>query len=189
MKKIINKAIQQINLKLKDYPKRLKHVYGVAETAKKLALHYHINEDEAFICGLYHDYAKYDEHDYTHLNKEQIDIVKKYPVMYHAYEASYQLQHHLGINNENMIEAITNHVWGRPQMSLLEKIIFVSDMCEPNRNFLDTKIIYNQAIKDIDQAVYMCMKISLKDLEKRHLKPSLQQLKAFEYYKEIISEK
>jgi len=189
VKEMINKAMQQVNIKLKEYPKRLKHVYGVAETAKKLALHYHINEDEAVICGLYHDYAKYDVIDETHLNQEQLDIVKQYPVMYHAYEASYQLQQNLGITNHDMIQAIINHVWGRPMMSLLEKIIFVSDMCEPNRSFSDTKKIYELAIKDIDKAVFMCMKISLKDLEKRKLKPSLQQLKAFEYYKEILSEK
>lgn len=39
-------------------PKRYNHSILVAEEAKSLAKHYHINEEKAYLTGLIHDIAK-----------------------------------------------------------------------------------------------------------------------------------
>lgn len=185
MEYLIKLAKKQVDKKLKKYPERLKHVYGVAETAEKLAQLYDVDPSEAYIVGLYHDYAKYDRRSHKHLTKKEIKVVKKYPVMFHAYEAAYRIQENLAIDKPYMIHAIRSHVWGRPEMHVLEKIIFVSDMCEPNRAFPDAKDIYKLATKDLDQAVLKCMKISIKDVKNKNKKPSPMQLEAYRYYKEV----
>lgn len=185
MEYLIKLAKKQVDKKLKKHPARLKHVYGVAETAQKLAHIYGVNPSEAYIVGLYHDYAKYDRRSKKHLTKKEIKVVSKYPVMYHAYEAAYCIQENLAIDKTYMINAIRSHVWGRPDMHVLEKIIFVSDMCEPNRSFKDAKDIYKLATKDLDKAVLKCMKISIDDVKNKKKKPSPMQLEAYKYYKEV----
>ena len=44
-------------------PKRLAHIYGVAEMAELLAKRYGIDENKAKIAALMHDYSKYDDFD------------------------------------------------------------------------------------------------------------------------------
>ena len=52
--------IETIKAELKNSlsPKRYNHSILVAEEAKKLAKHYHINEEKAYLTGLIHDIAK-----------------------------------------------------------------------------------------------------------------------------------
>ena len=52
--------IKNIKEELKKHlsPYRYDHSLRVAETAKSLAKHYHIDEPKAYITGLLHDIAK-----------------------------------------------------------------------------------------------------------------------------------
>ncbi len=188
MSNVIEIAKQNVNKKLSEYPKRLKHVYGVAETAVKLAKIYGLDEYKMMVAGLYHDYAKYDSIEMSLLNQEEKDIVSKYPVMFHAYQASYLVQKDLNIKDDDIIGSIKHHVWGKPDMSAYEKILFISDYCEPNRDFLDTDKLYEMATKNLDLTVCRCMEISINDLLNRNLKPSNLQLEAYQYYMEETRE-
>lgn len=173
--------------KMKDHPKRLAHIIGVAETAAKLAKIYGIPEEKAMIAGLYHDMAKYDSLS-EQMNMMDLRWIKAYadfPVIYHAIAAANMLEHEFRVHDHDILNAIRYHVWGRKEMSMLEKIIFVADSCEPNRPFDDIDYIYDLATKDIDQAVCYCMKQSILDVKKKKLVPSDEQLEAYEYYLEV----
>jgi predicted HD superfamily hydrolase involved in NAD metabolism len=185
MKDLIQKAMHQVNEKLKNHPKRLKHVYGVAQTAVSLANHYGVDANKMMLAGLYHDFAKYDDIDTKLLTNEEVEVVEAYPVMFHAYQAAYLMTKQLNVNDMDIINSIKCHVWGKPNMNIYEKILFVSDYCEPNRTFLDTTEIFELAKSNLNKAVLKCMEISIKDLEKRALKPSINQLEAYDYYKEV----
>ncbi|MDY0074323.1 MAG: bis(5'-nucleosyl)-tetraphosphatase (symmetrical) YqeK [Acholeplasmataceae bacterium] len=173
--------------KLKEHPKRLKHVYGVAETAKKLAVIHHVSEEKAWIAGIFHDIAKYDSLE-MQMNKIDLRWIKAYadyPVIYHAIAAANILEHEFRVHDQDILMAIRHHVWGRKEMSKLEKIIFVADLCEPNRDFPDTSYLFDLACKDLDYAVMYSMEQTLKYLESKGLKPSLEQLEALNYYQEV----
>lgn len=177
-----------VSEKLKDHPNRLKHVFGVYETAVKLATIHHVDIEKASIAALFHDFSKYDpvEVQIEHMPLKWIKAYAEHPVIYHAIAASIELEHLCHINDPDIIQAIRYHVWGRPHMSDLEKIIFISDSCEPNRKFDDAIHIYQTAEKDLDLAVLYAMKASIDDLRNRkHLEPSDEQLEAYTYYMEV----
>ena len=60
------------------------------------------------------------------------------------------------IEDEDILNAIRFHTVGRPNMSLLEKIVFVADYIEPLRKPLpNIDKIREAAFEDIDLAVYL----------------------------------
>ncbi len=177
-----------VSEKLKDHQSRLKHVFGVYETAVKLASIHNVDIEKASIAALFHDFSKYDpiEDQIKHMPLKLIKAYADYPVIYHAIAASIELEINFHIKDQDILNAIRYHVWGRPNMSILEKIIFVSDSCEPNRAFDDAKFIYKTATKDLDYAVLLAMKASIDDLKiRRHLEPSDEQYLAYRYYLEV----
>ncbi|TNF08581.1 MAG: HD domain-containing protein [Bacillota bacterium] len=184
----IKKVVEE---KLREHPKRYQHVLGVYETAIKLALIHHADEHKAAIAALFHDYAKYDsiEDQIQHL---ELKVIKHYadaPVMYHAFAAAYALETMFQIRDQEILNAIRYHVFGRKDMGLIEKIIFVADYCEPSRNFSDVTYIYDLATKDMDQAVLYCMKLTLDDVIKKDKTPHEDQVAAYNYYLEVNSGK
>lgn len=184
---MIEQIEKRVYEKLKDHPKRLKHVYGVAETAKKLALIYHESTDKAMIAGLFHDVAKYDtlEEKLNLMDLRWIKAYADYPVIYHAIAAANLLEHEFKVHDQDILNAIRYHVWGRKDMSTFEKIIFVADSCEPNRGFDDMDYVFDLATKDLNRAVCYCMEQSIKYVEEKGHRPSQEQLENYHYYLEV----
>ena len=112
MRDKIELAKKLINEKLKDHPKRLKHCYGVAETAKTLAMIYGVNVEKAELVGLFHDYAKYDAivDQKKVIDPVIVDRFKDQPVIYHAYAAAYYIETFLNVYDKEVIDAIQCHV-------------------------------------------------------------------------------
>lgn len=184
---MINKIEKKVRKKLENDPERLAHTIGVYETSLKLAKIYKVNKKYVGIASLYHDYTKNDEiiDQIKLLNETEIKAYQEYPVMYHALSAAKQLELDFNIKNEEILSSIKSHIWGRPYMSIYEKIVFVADYCEPNRAFIDTKYFFELASKDIDLAVLKCIESTFTYLEKQKIKPSTQQIEAHKYYKEV----
>ena len=177
----------KVSEKLKDYPKRLKHVLGVYETSVKLAKVYHLDIEKVSIAALYHDYAKYDEIE-DQIKYLDLDIIKAYvdtPVIYHAFAAAKALELDFNVHDQDVLNAIRYHVWGRIGMSDIEKVVFISDSCEPNRKFKDAQSIYNIAIKDLDLACERVMKASIDYLISKEIVPAEEQVNAYTYYMEV----
>lgn len=188
---MIQEVRRKVEKKLKNDPQRLNHVIGVYETSLKLAKIYNVDENFVAIASLYHDYTKNDtiENQVNLLDQEDIIKYENYPVIYHALSAAKQLEKDFSVKNEEILNSIKSHVWGRPFMSVYEKIVFVSDYCEPNRTFIDTTSLYALAVKDIDLAVLKSMELTLNYLKRQGLNASQEQLEAYTYYMEVNSEK
>lgn len=139
---------------------RLIHIYGVVETAKKLANHYNYDVNKAELAALFHDYTKYDSLEYqqSFATKEEILKYKDFDVMFHAISASRLLKEKYKINDEEVLEAIYNHVWGKTHMSILDKIILIADKTEPSRNYPGVEVIRNESFKSLDKAIIMYTK-------------------------------
>jgi len=185
---MIETIFNEVKVKLGDHPKRLKHVIGVKDTAVALAEIHGVNVEHAAIASLFHDVTKYDpiEEQTSLLDQETVLRYQAYPVMYHALSAAKLLEMKYGIHDEDLLNAIRHHIWGSPRMSKLEKIIFIADSCEPNRQFADAPMIFELAKKDLDHATLVAMKASIDYLENKGLSPSQEQLDAYQYYQEVI---
>ena len=71
-------------------------------------------------------------------------------------------------------------------MTMLEKIIFVADYIEPNRDKApNLKEIRKTAFEDIDRAVYLIIRDTLEYLKKTNSPIDNQTQKAYEYYKKL----
>lgn len=173
--------------KLKAHEDRFLHICGVEEVAIELAKIYHASVEKASIAALVHDLFKHEsiEEQTKWLDEETVQKFKEIPVMYHAYSAAAYIEKKLGIHDQDIINAVRYHVWGRPNMSLLEKIIYVADISEPHREFHDAKVIRDLAKQDLDQALVLAMKLTIEYLIDQGITPSTDQYEAFHYYKEV----
>ena len=138
---------------------RFEHTIGVMYTASSLAMRYGEDIQEALTAGLLHDCGKFCP------AKEQIKLCRKkgisltdseidMPALVHAKLGAYLAEHEYGIKDPAVLDAITYHTTGRPNMTMLEKIIYIADYIEPNRAEIPgLDEVRFLAFEDIDQAV------------------------------------
>ncbi len=155
-------------LKQRVNEKRYLHSLGVSKTAKHLAEKYGADPKKAEIAGILHDITK-------NLNgEEQIRYCAKHgialeqddidsPQTIHAITAAYYAENRLGITDSEILSAIRYHTTGREDMSLLDKIVYVSDFIEPTRNYSDVDYYRALAEKDLDDALFEGMEWIIAD--------------------------
>lgn len=164
--------------------RRLCHIKGVIKVSVELAKIHGVDEKDAYLAALFHDYTKYDDIDdqMKYLDQETIDKYQEYPFVYHAYSAANQLKELMPDVNNDVLDAIKNHIWGRPNMTKLEKIILVADKSEPSRMFREAKIIYKFALTTLNASVTYLLKTQLTHLEKQGLTAHPELLETLTYY-------
>ena len=118
--------------------KRYDHTMGVAYTAASLAMCHSTDMESAFLAGLLHDCAKYmtNEEKLKYCAKNMLyvsEIEEQNPSLLHGKIGSDIARSKYKIKDEDILNSITYHTTGRPEMSLLEKIIFIADYIEPGR--------------------------------------------------------
>ncbi|WP_296113695.1 bis(5'-nucleosyl)-tetraphosphatase (symmetrical) YqeK [uncultured Anaerococcus sp.] len=154
-------------LKVDIGKKRFKHSLRVAKLAKELAINYGVDHDKAYIAGLTHDCAKYNEKFY--INKFDIDI-SNYPVLsikdpiLHSFLGAEVVKKVYNIDDEDIVEAIKYHTTAKDDMNMLEKIIFIADSIEPARNFKGIEEIRNESFRDLDETMLMLLDSNIKFL-------------------------
>lgn len=148
--------------------KRYEHTLSVAYTAASLAMVHDVNTESALIAGMLHDCAK------CFSAKKLISLCQKnnLPVtevelqnptaLLHAKAGSFLAKEKYGIDDEDILNAIKYHTTGRPNMSKLEKIIYISDYIEPGRTHAaNLKQIRKTAYEDLDKALFRILEDTL----------------------------
>lgn len=150
--------------------KRYEHTLGVAYTAAALAMRYECSVEKAFIAGLLHDCAKCmkkkEKEEYCQKKKIVLsDTETKIPALQHAKIGSYLCETKYGVTDMEIKSAILYHTTGHPDMSLLEKIVFIADYIEPNREPLpNIDVIRKTTFEDLDSGLKMILKDTLQYL-------------------------
>jgi nicotinate-nucleotide adenylyltransferase len=168
----IYKHVPDFEEKLKTMLKteRFLHSLGVRDTAVHLAKLYGADEKKAEIAGLLHDNAKNMDNIYERCRDLEVDLDEfelKNPGLVHAKLGAETAKCEFGISDSEIINAIRWHTVGRPDMSLLEKIVFVADLIEPKREFPDVAKIREIAENSIDMAFLECVKATVEVNKKR----------------------
>lgn len=158
---------QEEHLKKLLTPERYVHSLGVASESVRLAGIYGADVRKAYIAGLLHDCAKNLTAEEIKIKCEDLDpeideYEKSQPGLLHAKIGAEFVKSEFGINDEEICRAIRWHTIGRPDMTLLEKIIFTADMTEPNRNYEGVERVRKAVSYNIDTAVLECVKITIK---------------------------
>jgi len=168
-----------------EHEKRLKHVFGVAKMAEFLAEKYGVDKEKALVAAYMHDYAKYDDPSIAIdlLDDKEIEECEKYPFLYHAYLSAELYLKELG-NDMEVYNAIKYHVFGRPNMNMLEAIIMIADYTEENREY-DSCIECRKILLsgEFDKAIYKSLEYTIAHCEEQGEKPHPKQLIVLEEYK------
>ena len=149
-------------------PNRVNHVLGCRDTAVELAKRWGANETDASRAGILHDITKaLDGPLQLTLCREYGTILDefgyKYPKTLHALTGSLVAERIFG-ESEAVVSAICHHTTGKADMSLLEKIIYVADYMEPNRNFPGVEKLRELAFSDITAALKLGLEMTLEHL-------------------------
>ncbi|MDR1012905.1 MAG: bis(5'-nucleosyl)-tetraphosphatase (symmetrical) YqeK [Lactobacillales bacterium] len=157
-------------IRLSVSEKRFKHVLAVQKTAALLAKRFGGSIEKASIAGIVHDYAK------EHSNDEMIRIIYENNLdkgmivfgnnIWHGVVGAILIERELGVTDSEILQAVTLHTTGSSNMSLLDKILYVADYIEPNRNFSGVNEARKFAEVNLDEAVkYKTKQTLLKLLE------------------------
>ncbi|SEK27646.1 nicotinate-nucleotide adenylyltransferase [Pseudobutyrivibrio ruminis] len=172
---------------------RYVHTIGVAQTAYSLAIRWNYPAINAMVAGMLHDCAKCisDEKRISVCEKNNIpitDIEYKYPHLLHGKVGAYYAKEKYDIKDNQIAHAIEVHTTGCPNMSLLDKIIFVADYIEPGRDKqprLD--IIRSVAYSDLDLCVYMILEDSVNYLNSNPDMVDPTTIDTFNYYRKLLN--
>ncbi|MCI1478691.1 MAG: bis(5'-nucleosyl)-tetraphosphatase (symmetrical) YqeK [Clostridium beijerinckii] len=182
-------SIEEMNLYLKSnlLEKRYMHTLGVADTAKRLAKLNGVSEKKAEIAGLAHDVAKNLSIDkMREMMKENnviiSEIEEKNMNLWHSIVAPIEAKEKLGIDDDEILDAIRWHTTGKEDMSTLTKIIYIADMIEPGRNFDGVDEIRRATFDNLDKGVYFGLTSSIKILLARNLLIDENTIKARNYF-------
>ena len=168
--------------------KRYEHTLGVAYTAACLAMRYGYDMEKAYITGLLHDCAK------CMSNKDKIEYCEKHdipiteveqdnPSLLHAKVGAEMSRRKFDIEDPEIYQAIFYHTTGHPNMSLLDKIIYISDYMEPHRDEApNLDLVRKQVFVDIDQALLTILKDSVAYLDKSDKTVDPMTMETYLYY-------
>ncbi len=153
--------LKKIKKKLKNEldESRYEHTIGVMDTAACLAMRYGADLTQALVAGLLHDCAKCIPNDkkLKLCRKNGIEVTpfeEKAPFLLHAKLGAWMAEHEYYVSDPAILSAIACHTTGKPDMSLLDKIVFIADYIEPGRNKAPgLPEIRRLSFTDIDQAL------------------------------------
>ena len=150
---------------------RLKHTLGCEKAARKLAKKYGEDEEKCAFAMLLHDITK------EYSKEEQLNLCEKYGIIpkdmekqewkiLHGKTAAAIAVHEYGAP-QDVADAIAYHTTGRGNMTKIDKIVYLADYIEENRDFEGVKTARKLANRDLDKALRYCFDSSLRDLVRR----------------------
>ncbi len=174
--------------------RRFKHSMNVAEECYKLAERYGADKKRCYLAGLLHDIMKEDLPDrqkqYTvdsGLNPDSAEIASK--ALWHGVAGGYYVREKLGIDDEEIINAIRYHTVGCAKMSLVEKIVYLGDMISEERDYKGVEEMRRYCYEDINKAMSVALIYQIQCVVGKCAAIPVSTLEAYNYYLQFNKEK
>jgi len=155
------------------YAKRHAHIRGVEETAVELAKRWGADPELARRAGILHDCTKYlslGEHlDICREAGIELDELERQSEKLLHSKSGAAIAKKVYGQGEEVFWAIFWHTTGKPDMTLLEKILYLADYIEPNRDFEGVEEMRKLCGSDLDAALLMGLEMSIEDLQERNV--------------------
>ena len=174
--------------KAKEYltPERAAHTAGCESEAVLLAKRWGEDPEKAAAAGILHDITKKLSYD------EQLILCEKYgiildsverssPKLLHAKTGAALARDRFGIGDD-VYGAIYWHTTGKPDMTLLEKILYLADYIEPTRSFDGVQELRALAYENLDRAMARGLEMSIEDIRARNIEPHRDSIEACLWY-------
>ncbi len=168
--------------------KRVPHIQGTEHEAVRLAQKWDADVTMARRAAILHDCTKYLE------LEEQLELCKKYGVeldeleqkaakLLHAKTGACIAKEVFGEADE-VYNAIFWHTTAKADMTTLEKILYVADYMEPNREFDGVERMRKLAYQDLDKALLLGVETTIQEMKERGIPIHNNTLQAQAWLKE-----
>ncbi|HJA25104.1 MAG TPA: bis(5'-nucleosyl)-tetraphosphatase (symmetrical) YqeK [Candidatus Fournierella merdigallinarum] len=159
--KMVKKALSQ---------KRFTHTVNVKNEAVEMAKRFGASEEKAALAALLHDAAKeLPKDELLQILRENAiiagDAENSPPPVWHGVAAAILAQTRWGVEDQEVLDAIRYHTTGRPGMTKLDKIIFLSDMISAERDYPEVEELRQLAKQDLDVAVTVALRYNVEWME------------------------
>lgn len=171
LKRLTNEELRCVSYSMVK-AKRLPHIRGTEEETVKLAVRWGGDPEKLRRAAILHDCTKY-------LSREEhLAICERYGIalddmergaekLLHAKSGAALAKYCFGQDDE-IFQAILYHTTGRAGMSLAEKILYLADYIEPNRDFPEVEEMRKLAYEDLDNAMLMGVRLSIQEMLERN---------------------
>jgi predicted HD superfamily hydrolase involved in NAD metabolism len=137
--------------------RRYEHTLRVADTAENLAMAHDLEADRARLSALLHDAAReMGPEEFLNLaDKWGIQVgepEQQSPKLLHGPVAAELAKRELGVDDEEVLEAVRAHTTGRPGMGPLALVLYVADKIEPARDYPSVGRLRRLAGEDLNGA-------------------------------------
>ncbi len=167
-------------------PKRIAHVVGCESEAVMLAKTWGEDPDKAATAGILHDITK------RFRGKEQLQLCREYgivideeqarsPDVLHALTGAHLARERFHVDEE-IYSAIRWHTTGKPDMTRLEKILYLADFIEPTRDFPGLDELRALAYRDLNAAMALALSLCLGNLRRNGQEIVPDTLEAYHWY-------
>ena len=151
---------------------RYGHTMRVADTAADLARAHDLDEDRARLSALIHDAARETApEEFLRLAREWNlptgEPERQSPKLLHGPVAAELARRELGIEDEEILEAVRAHTTGKPGMEALALALYVADKIEPARDYPSVKRLRTLARKDLHAAATEALRRAISQNEAR----------------------
>lgn len=174
---------------------RYLHTMGVMYTCAALAMAHGYDLEAAQAAGLLHDCAKCipNKKKLKMCSQSNIPITpfeEAHPFLLHAKLGAYVAGKKYDIRDSEILSSITWHTTGKPDMSVLEKIVYIADYIEPRRNKApNLPQVRALAFRDLDECMYMILRDTLSYLGSNPKDIDSTTQEAFSYYNDLHTKK
>ncbi len=145
----MDKYLNAVKDNVSDY--RYKHILGVYEMATQIATKFNLPLEKCQIAAILHDVTKDDSVVNTkeHISELTDDsFVIAHPKLWHAFTGSNYAHDVLNIVDDEILEAIMFHSIGKKDLSVVGRVVFISDAIEKNRTNTSSVDLRNQFLND-----------------------------------------
>ena len=165
-------------------PKRYNHSLCVADEAVRLAKKYGGDQEKAYLAGLLHDITKNatrEEHlqIFTRFGIILDDVEENAMKLWHAISGSLYIEHILGVNDTEIIDAIRYHTTAKEDMSPLCLVLYLADFTSRDRDYPDVEVMRNLVDISFNKALVYALQYTIKDLAEQKRAIHFDTLKAF----------
>jgi predicted HD superfamily hydrolase involved in NAD metabolism len=152
--------------------KRYGHTVRVADTVEDLARIHGLDPARARLAALLHDAARETEpEEFLRLAEEWGvpvgELERQAPKLLHAPVAAELARRELGVEDEEVLEAIRVHTVGRAGMGTLALVLYVADKIEPARDYPSVGRIRELARRNLREAAAESLRRTVAHNEER----------------------
>lgn len=177
-------VLEKINGAMSE--QRFRHVLGVEAAALELAQQYGCDERKASLAALLHDYAK------EVADQVFLDLIDQYQLgeelkawgnnVWHGMVGAYKIRQDFGLEDQDILQAIQRHTVGAKQMALLDKVLYVADYIEPNRDFPGVEEARQLSKLSLDKAVAFATARTIAHLAQKRIPIYPQTIETYNAY-------